>query len=119
MAIGDDDQTIYGFRGASMRFFRSFAERYNATVYEMTDNFRCRAAQVLLANRVIAQNRERHPKTLVAARGFGGSTRLHRDRDPAAMGHTMVAQIRKRAGSRPRRQRDRRAGTAHRPDSAG
>lgn len=93
MAIGDDDQTIYGFRGASMGFFRDFGRRYAATVYEMTDNFRSQASQVVLANRVIAQNKARHPKTLVVTQGFGGVTALRRARDVAAMGRQMVEDI--------------------------
>lgn len=93
MAIGDDDQTIYGFRGASMGFFRDFGRRYGATVYEMTDNFRCQASQVVLANRVIAQNKARHPKTLVVTQGFDGVTALRRARDVAAMGRQIVQDI--------------------------
>jgi DNA helicase-2/ATP-dependent DNA helicase PcrA len=93
MAIGDDDQTIYGFRGASMSFFRGFGRRYSAAVYEMTDNFRCRPAQVVLANRVIQQNKERHPKALVATRGFGGATALRRSADTAAMARQLVDDI--------------------------
>lgn len=91
MAIGDDDQTIYGFRGASMGFFRQFGDRYGATIYAMTDNFRCRASQVVLANRVIAQNRDRYPKTLVTTRGFGGVTALRRAADTASMARQVVA----------------------------
>lgn len=93
MAIGDDDQTIYGFRGASMRFFRDFERRYQAAIYAMTDNFRCQASQIMLANRVIAQNRERQPKAIVVTRGFGGATVLRRAADRAAMGRQMVADI--------------------------
>jgi DNA helicase-2/ATP-dependent DNA helicase PcrA len=102
MAIGDDDQTIYGFRGASMRFFRSFAERYGATIYEMTDTFRCQGAQVVLANRVIAANRDRHPKALVTTKGFAGITALRRASDATAIGHHIVDDIRAahRAGFR-------------------
>jgi DNA helicase-2/ATP-dependent DNA helicase PcrA len=93
MAIGDDDQTIYGFRGASMGFFRDFGRRYEAAIYEMTDNFRCQASQVVLANRVIAQNKDRHPKTLVATQGFDGATALRRSRDVAAMSRQIVEDI--------------------------
>ncbi|NTW00742.1 MAG: ATP-dependent helicase, partial [Oscillochloris sp.] len=93
MVIGDDDQTIYGFRGARMVFFRGFAQRYGASVYEMTDNFRCRAGQIILANQVIAQNRERHPKALGVTRGFGGSTVLRNAPDDVAMARQVVDDI--------------------------
>ncbi len=94
MAIGDDDQTIYGFRGASMAFFRNFGQRYQATTYAMTDNFRCQGAQVVLANRVIAQNSGRHPKTLVATRGFAGRTLLRQASDQAALSRSLVEDLR-------------------------
>lgn len=94
MAIGDDDQTIYSFRGARMDFFRTFEQRYGAAVYAMTDNFRCQGAQVLLANRVIAQNAERHPKTLVVTRGFGGTTTLQQAPDTATLARRIAAEIR-------------------------
>ncbi len=93
MAIGDDDQTIYGFRGARMHFFRTFEQRYRAAVYTMTDNFRCQGAQVLLANRVIAQNHERHPKALVVTQGFGGTTVLGKLPDATAMGRRIAAEV--------------------------
>lgn len=93
MAIGDDDQTIYGFRGARTAFFRGFARRYGAAVYEMTDNFRCRAGHVMLANRVIAQSPERHPKALVAARGFGGAALLRRAADETAMARQLAEDV--------------------------
>ncbi len=93
MAIGDDDQTIYGFRGARMVFFRGFAQRYGARVYEMTDNFRCRAGQIVLANRVIAQNRERHPKALVITQGFGGATRIRQAADEMVMAQQIAEDI--------------------------
>lgn len=93
MAIGDDDQTIYGFRGARMDFFRTFEQRYTATVYTMTDNFRCQGAQVLLANGVIAQNEARQPKALTVTQGFGGTTLLHKAPDAPAMARQLLAEV--------------------------
>jgi DNA helicase II / ATP-dependent DNA helicase PcrA len=93
MAIGDDDQTIYSFRGARRDYFRTFEQRYGATVYTMTDNFRCQGAQVLLANQVIAQNAERHPKTLVVTQGFGGTTALQKAPDAPTMARRIVSEV--------------------------
>ena len=50
MAIGDDDQTIYEWRGANADFILNFEQRYRAKIYFMTENFRCTAGQVVLAN---------------------------------------------------------------------
>lgn len=70
MAIGDDDQTIYEWRGASPDFIGSFENRYNAKKYIISDNFRCNASPIALANKVIAENRNREEKHLSLTRKF-------------------------------------------------
>jgi DNA helicase-2/ATP-dependent DNA helicase PcrA len=86
MAIGDDDQTIYEWRGASPRFILEFEQRYEAQVYYMTENFRCKAPHLTLANRVIEQNRVRRPKRLGLTQGFDGEAFLHREQNSEQMG---------------------------------
>jgi DNA helicase II / ATP-dependent DNA helicase PcrA len=95
MAIGDDDQTIYTFRGADPAIFHGFQRRYAAVVYEMTDNFRCYAGPVVLAGRVVGQNRNRRAKQPIAARGFGGQHELHIAPDETAMVKRAVQDIRR------------------------
>lgn len=92
MAIGDDDQTIYEWRGASPRFILGFEERYGAQVYYMTDNFRCKAPHVALANRVIEQNRIRRPKRLGLTQGFDGEAYLHPEASAEQMGRHIAAE---------------------------
>jgi DNA helicase-2/ATP-dependent DNA helicase PcrA len=70
MAIGDDDQTIYEWRGASTDFIAGFESRYQAIKYVISDNFRCQAAPVALANAVIRHNRNREPKALSLTKEF-------------------------------------------------
>lgn len=94
MAIGDDDQTIYEWRGASPHFILKFPERYEATTYLISDNFRCPAAPLLLANRVIVNNAQRQEKQLNLTRGFGGETAVHVDDDLPAMSRHIVQRIR-------------------------
>ena len=94
MAIGDDDQTIYEWRGASPRFILNFAERYQARRYLIADNFRCPAAPLVLANNVIAHNKQRAPKRLELSRGFQGQTSVHRHKDQAQMADHIVDRIR-------------------------
>lgn len=77
MAIGDDDQTIYEWRGASVDFILTFEQRYGATKYYIRDNFRSYASHLALANRVIEHNRKREPKRLNLTRGFAGTTHTH------------------------------------------
>lgn len=59
MAVGDDDQSIYGFRNASVRFIRKFKEDYNATIFHLTDNFRAGKRLIALSNALIRANSDR------------------------------------------------------------
>ena len=92
MAIGDDDQTIYEWRGADPSLILSFARRYGAARYFIRDNFRSHAAPLALANRVIARNRKREPKQLSLTRGFGGELQVHAEDSPERQGRH-VAQL--------------------------
>ena len=58
-AVGDDDQNIYGFNGASVEFIRRFEEDYNAKPSYLTANYRSTAHIIAAANTVIAPARER------------------------------------------------------------
>lgn len=93
MVIGDDDQTIYEWRGAQPRFILEFAQRHKAKVYFLEDNFRCRASQVALANAVIVYSPARSPKSVKLTQGFEGETVLHRPADEAAQGQAVVEQV--------------------------
>lgn len=94
MVIGDDDQTIYEWRGAEPRFILGFEQRYQAKVYYMTENFRCRAGQVALANAVIQYNEERRPKRLQLTQGFDEETQLHLHRSADEMGRAIAQKVR-------------------------
>lgn len=94
MAIGDDDQTIYEWRGANAHFILDFERRYGARKYVIDDNFRCPAGPLILANRVIAHNRRRAAKRLQLTRGFGGETTVQIHPDAAAMARSIVNKIR-------------------------
>ncbi len=93
MAIGDDDQTIYEWRSANPRFILDFAQRYQAQTYHISDNFRCPAAPLVLANQVIRHNHHRQPKQLRLTKGFAGQTTVQTNRDLAHMSGQIVAAI--------------------------
>ncbi len=59
LAVGDDDQSIYGFKGANVRFIRRFQEDYRAREHYLTENYRSTKAIITAANRLIAKNSER------------------------------------------------------------
>ena len=103
MAIGDDDQTIYEWRGADPGFILNFAARYSASKYYIRDNFRSHAAPLALANRVIERNRRREPKRLSLTRGFGGRLEVHEETSPESQGRHLAQLVQKAldAGRRP------------------
>jgi DNA helicase-2/ATP-dependent DNA helicase PcrA len=92
MAVGDDDQSIYGWRGARPTFLRSFPDRYEASVYRMTASFRLPPAPLVLANRVITQNEERAPKQSTLTHLQGGAT-LRTPASTAAAADALAARV--------------------------
>ncbi len=53
IAVGDDDQNIYEFRGSSSRYFEEFLTRDNAKKYELLDNYRSAGNIVAFANQFV------------------------------------------------------------------
>jgi superfamily I DNA/RNA helicase len=77
--VGDDDQSIYGFRAAlGFRGMESFASSFEARRVVLGSNYRCRDEILSAADRVIRNNVDRIPKRLVAERGAGGAVPLSR-----------------------------------------
>ena len=63
--VGDDDQSIYGFRGALASTFKRFCEIFPKTqIIKLEQNYRCSNKILQLANTVIANNKERLGKNL-------------------------------------------------------
>jgi ATP-dependent DNA helicase RecQ len=59
LAVGDDDQSIYGFRGAKVEYIHRFRQDYQAEVHQLVENYRSTAHIVAAANALIAHDRER------------------------------------------------------------
>jgi DNA helicase-2/ATP-dependent DNA helicase PcrA len=76
MAIGDDDQCIYEWRGANPNYILDFCKEYGAKEYIISDNFRSKIQQTSLANAVIEHNKNRRGKHINLTRGLDGRTRL-------------------------------------------
>ncbi|WP_159722530.1 ATP-dependent helicase [Enterococcus sp. CSURQ0835] len=63
--VGDDDQSIYYFRGAEPKYIKEFGETYQQTSIQLMQNFRSTPAIVACGNRLIACNQERIAKTMI------------------------------------------------------
>ena len=65
--VGDDDQSIYGWRGAEVKHILNFQHQFpGAKVVRLQDNYRCTTEIIRLANQLVKHNQGRHDKTLVA-----------------------------------------------------
>ena len=67
IAVGDDDQNIYAFRGSNSAHLQSLVTDRGATLYELTDNYRSDRAIVDYANRFAQQIPGRMKQTPIAA----------------------------------------------------
>ncbi len=95
--VGDDDQSIYGWRGAEVKHILRFTDDWpDAKVVRLEENYRCTREILQLANRLIRFNRQRHQKTLHASRGGGEKPRIRQFRDENEEAEQTVADIAKR-----------------------
>jgi len=73
-AVGDDDQSIYGWRGADVRNMQSLQQDFgDAVLVKLEENYRSTKPILDAANAVIARNRSRLGKTLRTVRPGGES----------------------------------------------
>ncbi len=78
MVVGDDDQSIYRFRGATIENILNFDKTYpDAKIIKLEQNYRSTKTILDAANAVIAHNTARHEKTLWCAKGEGEKIVLH------------------------------------------
>lgn len=71
--VGDDDQSIYGWRGAEIRNILDFPKKFKSCrVIRLERNYRSSAHILNLANAIIATNQDRHTKVLKPEKGDQG-----------------------------------------------
>jgi len=93
-AVGDDDQAIYGWRGARVEKILAFESDFpGAKVVKLEDNYRSTHQVLDAANKVIRNNPVRHEKTMRAARGHGAPLEAFAAADETAEADTVCLQI--------------------------
>ncbi len=91
--VGDDDQSVYGFRGAAPGLLRGFADRHHARVLVLDDAFRTRAEPLAAAVALMAHGRDRVGVRARAARGTGGTLTLDEVDGPEAEARRVVERL--------------------------
>ncbi len=81
-AVGDDDQSVYGFRGGRPEIMLHFQKEFpEGKILALTRNYRCPQKVTMLSRGLIRHNRKRYEKTLESASLVQGVTRCFHVRD--------------------------------------
>ncbi len=93
-AVGDDDQNIYAFNGASVEFIRRFEADYGPTPTYLVGNYRSTGHIIAAANAMIAPARERmkaqHPIHIDRARAKDPPGAAWKELDPVGQGRVQI-----------------------------
>jgi ATP-dependent DNA helicase UvrD/PcrA len=101
-AVGDEDQSIYGWRGADVRNILEFEKDYpEATVIRLEQNYRSTQNILAAAGAVIRNNRSRRGKTLWTENPRGSRAILHHAADERAEARFVVQEIARGSRQRP------------------
>lgn len=93
--VGDDDQSIYSWRGAEVKHILGFAQQFpGAKVVRLEDNYRCTDRILELANSLVAHNKQRHLKVLRASKPAREEVRFMEYPDEQLEAEKVVHEIR-------------------------
>ena len=94
MVVGDDDQSIYRFRGATVENILNFDKTYpDASVVKLEQNYRSTENILAAANAVIKNNDKRHTKKLWCDKGEGAKITLREAYDQSEEGKYIIDKI--------------------------
>ncbi len=91
--VGDDDQSIYGFRGANHKNILNFEKEFNAKVIKLETNYRSTNQILNAANSLISFNKMRYDKKLYSAMGDGKEITLLSNYNEAAESQAIATKI--------------------------
>ncbi|MCI8675143.1 MAG: UvrD-helicase domain-containing protein [Atopobiaceae bacterium] len=99
MVVGDDDQSIYSWRGADIQNILDFEKDYPAAhVVKLQQNYRSSGHILAAANAVVAHNSKRKPKKLFTNLGDGELVQVYQAANESDEGTWIAAQIEKLHG---------------------
>lgn len=94
MVVGDDDQSIYSWRGADLRNILDFEKDYpEARVVKLEENYRSMGNILAAANAVIANNLTRKPKKLFTSKPAGDKILVYSATDERDEGRWIASEI--------------------------
>ena len=92
--VGDDDQSIYGWRGADVEHIINFAKYFpNTKTVRLENNYRCTDRIIEYANRLVKHNKLRHDKKLIPHKKSGSQIRIQAFEDETAEAEGVVQEI--------------------------
>ncbi|EPH97997.1 UvrD/REP helicase [Enterococcus faecalis 13-SD-W-01] len=95
IVVGDDDQSIYSFRGSEPAYIKNFDQEFPTETLFLLTNYRSRASIVQSANRLIKHNKnERIEKSMVPAQAEKGITEALYFPDTQAESRWIIQQVR-------------------------
>jgi len=93
--VGDDDQSIYGFRGARPDIMLSFKETYkDAEIVTLRTNYRCKKDITRLSGKLISHNKKRYDKELKSASSSDGLIKIQQVKDITTQNELLISRIR-------------------------
>ena len=92
--VGDDDQSIYGWRGAEVTHILNFQHLFKgAKVVRLEENYRCTERIIDIANRLVKHNKGRHDKQLRANKKSDAPIKVREYEDEVSEAENLVAEI--------------------------
>jgi len=92
--VGDDDQSIYGWRGAHIRNIMEFDQDFKDTeIFKLEENYRSKEPILKVANALIEHNRSRLGKKLIPTRGSGEDVTVLNSSDESEEARKIASKI--------------------------
>ncbi len=94
--VGDDDQSIYGWRGAHIRNIMEFDQDFKDTaIFKLEENYRSKEPILKVANALIEHNRSRLGKKLIPTRGGGEDVTVLNSSDESEEARKIASKVTK------------------------